>query len=131
MTFVVFDYDVTNVTVCHTGDLPLRRNLRFVLFLVVIVVVIVLVLFFGQFNRFRLRILFGRLFLSMRGKKLCIFLALNPADYVDTKYIIDDKSEVLAYEKTPLLYRIKNDRRLKYAKELIATVMDTRHFMPL
>jgi len=64
--------------------------------------------------------------LSMRGKKLCIFLALNPADYVDTKYIIDDKSEVLAYEKTPLLYRIKNDRRLKYAKELIATVMDGR-----
>lgn len=64
--------------------------------------------------------------LSMRGKKLCIFLALNPADYADTKYIIDDKSEVLAYEKTPLLYRIKNDRRLKYAKELIATVMDGR-----
>lgn len=64
--------------------------------------------------------------LSMRGKKLCIFLALNPADYVDTKYIIDDKSEVLAYEKTPLLYRIKNDRRLKYAKELIATVMGGR-----
>ena len=64
--------------------------------------------------------------LSMRGKKLCIFLALNPADYAYTKYIIDDKSEVLAYEKTPLLYRIKNDRRLKYAKELIATVMDGR-----
>ncbi len=64
--------------------------------------------------------------LSVRGKKLCLFLALDPKNYVDTKYIIDDKSEVLAYEKTPLLYRIKNDRRLKYSKELIATVMEGR-----
>ena len=64
--------------------------------------------------------------LSMRGKKLCIFLALDPKNYIDTKYIVDDKSEVLAYEKTPLLYRIKNDRRLKYAKELIAEVMGER-----
>ena len=37
--------------------------------------------------------------------------------------IIDDMTEVAAYEKTPLLYRIKNDRRLNYCKELIATVM--------
>ncbi|MDE5729118.1 MAG: hypothetical protein K2I20_02975, partial [Clostridia bacterium] len=64
--------------------------------------------------------------LSMRGKKLCLFLALDPKNYVDTKYIIDDKSEVLAYEKTPLMYRIKNDRRVKFSKELIATVMDGR-----
>lgn len=64
--------------------------------------------------------------LSMRGKKLCLFLALDPKNYVDTKYIIDDKSEVLAYEKTPLMYRIKNDRRVKFSKELIAIVMDGR-----
>lgn len=64
--------------------------------------------------------------LSVRGKQLCIFLALDPKKYIDTKYIIDDKSEVSAYEKTPLLYRIKNDRRLKYSKELIAEVMGER-----
>lgn len=64
--------------------------------------------------------------LSVRGKKLCLFLSLDPKNYVDTKYVIDDKSDVLAYEKTPLLYRIKNDRRLKYSKELIATAMQGR-----
>lgn len=64
--------------------------------------------------------------LSVRGKKLCLFLSLDPKNYVDTKYVIDDKSNVLAYEKTPLLYRIKNDRRLKYSKELIATAMQGR-----
>lgn len=62
--------------------------------------------------------------LAVRGKNLSLFLALDPKNYVDTKYIIDDKSEVAAYEKTPLLYRIKNDRRLNYSKELIAAVMD-------
>ena len=64
--------------------------------------------------------------LSVRGKKLCLFLSLDPKNYVDTKYVIDDKSNVLAYEKTPLLYRIKNDRRLKYSKELITTAMQGR-----
>ena len=64
--------------------------------------------------------------LAVRGKNLSLFLALDPKNYVDTKYIIDDKSEVAAYEKTPLLYRIKNDRRLNYSKELIAAVMSGR-----
>lgn len=64
--------------------------------------------------------------LAVRGKNLSLFLALDPKNYVDTKYIIDDKSEVAAYEKTPLLYRIKNDRRLNYSKELIAVAMDGR-----
>ncbi|MDE6504343.1 MAG: uL15 family ribosomal protein [Clostridia bacterium] len=61
--------------------------------------------------------------IAVRGKNLSLFLALDPKAYADTKYIIDDMSEVAAYEKTPLLYRIKNDRRLNYCKELIATVM--------
>ena len=61
--------------------------------------------------------------LAVRGKNLSLFLALDPKVYADTKYIIDDMTEVVAYEKTPLLYRIKNDRRLNYCKELIATVM--------
>ena len=64
--------------------------------------------------------------LAVRGKNLSLFLALDPKNYVDTKYIIDDKSEVAAYEKTPLLYRIKNDRRLNSSKELIAAVMSGR-----
>ncbi len=64
--------------------------------------------------------------LCIRGKSLSLFLALNAQDYVDSKYILKDMSEVATYEKTPCLYRIKNDRRLKYSGELIQTVMNGR-----
>ena len=62
--------------------------------------------------------------LAMRGKTLCLYLALNPADYADTKYRVEDKSDMVSVADTPCLYRIKNSRRLKYAKQLIAVVMD-------
>lgn len=61
--------------------------------------------------------------LRMRGKTLSIALALNPDDYTDTKYVVESLAEVAAYEDTQCLYKIKNDRRLKYAKELIDKVM--------
>lgn len=57
--------------------------------------------------------------LAIRGKSLSLFLALDPKEYADSKYAVIDKSEVAAYSGTPLMYRIKNDRRLKYSKELI------------
>lgn len=61
--------------------------------------------------------------LIMRGKTLSVALALNPDDYADTKYIVDNLSEVAAYADTHCLYKIKNDRRVKYAKELIDKLM--------
>lgn len=69
---------------------------------------------------------FGRMCLArltIRGKTLRLHLALDPKEYIDTKYIIDDTSETKSLADTPLMYRIKNDRRLKYAKDLIAAVM--------
>ncbi len=62
--------------------------------------------------------------LSVRGKSLYLYLALDPKQYEGGKYIVEDKSEVASLEGTPLLYKIKNDRRLKYAKELIAEAAD-------
>ncbi len=64
--------------------------------------------------------------IAMRGKCPCLFLALKTAEITDEKYIVEDMSEVAAYEKTPCLYRIKNDRRLKYSNDLIASVMGER-----
>ncbi len=64
--------------------------------------------------------------LCVRGKCLSLFLALNPKDYLDSKYIVDDMTQIATYEKTPCLYRLKNDRRIKYSKELIESVMDGR-----
>lgn len=61
--------------------------------------------------------------LRLRGKTLSLALALDPAAYDGTKYHVDSLAETKAYAETPCLYRIKNDRRLKYAKELIDDVM--------
>ncbi len=60
--------------------------------------------------------------MRMRGKTLYLYLALNPADYVGSKYLINDVSEKNKYRDIPCLYRIKNDRRCRYAKELIAAL---------
>lgn len=59
---------------------------------------------------------------SVRGKTLCLNLALNPADLQDTKYNFDDMSEVKQYEDTPVKIKLKSDRSIKWAAELIAMV---------
>lgn len=55
----------------------------------------------------------------LRGKTLSLALALDANDYAGTKYRVESLAEAKAYAATPCLYRIKNDRRLAYAKELI------------
>lgn len=57
-----------------------------------------------------------------RGKTLCLCLALAPKAYEESKYIVDDMSGYARFEATPLLYRLKNPRRVRYAKELIAAL---------
>ena len=61
--------------------------------------------------------------LAIRGKTLRLYLALEPMLYEDSKYRVEDASQHAKFEKTPLLYRIKNDRRCRYAKDLIAAAM--------
>ncbi|MDE7163608.1 MAG: uL15 family ribosomal protein [Clostridia bacterium] len=61
--------------------------------------------------------------LRLRGKTLSVALALDPAAYEGTKYHVDSLAETKSYADTPCLYRIKNERRLKYAKELIDNLM--------
>ena len=61
---------------------------------------------------------------AVRGKTLCVYFPLNANDYVDTKYKVE-KVESKKFEEVPCLYRIKNDRRLGYAKDLIKTVCES------
>lgn len=67
------------------------------------------------------RMTFARL--TIRGKTLCLMLAVEPGGYSGTKYAVEDVSNVNSTADTPTLYRIKSERRLKYAKEMIAGVM--------
>lgn len=61
--------------------------------------------------------------LVYRGKTLCLFLPLNPKDF-DEQYRLEDASDIPAYEEIPALLRLKNDKRIRIAKELIAKVME-------
>ena len=75
-----------------------------------------------RYETFRLgRKLLARL--AVRGKTLGLYLALDPNEYADTKYKINDVSAIAKNADVPLLYKIKNDRRCKYAKDLIFAVM--------
>ncbi len=61
--------------------------------------------------------------MTVKGKTLCLNLALDPAKYADTKYKIEDVSSVAKNADAPALYRITSARKCGYAKDLIAKVM--------
>lgn len=60
----------------------------------------------------------------MRGKTLTLCFALSPSYYTDSKYKTEDYSDVALFQATPCVYRIKNERRCSYAKDLISDVME-------
>ena len=60
---------------------------------------------------------------GVRGKTLCLYLAADPTRFDNTKYNVENLSETASRRKTPLLFRVKSDRRTAYAKQLIDIVM--------
>ncbi|MCH5318069.1 MAG: hypothetical protein J1E05_08860, partial [Eubacterium sp.] len=69
--------------------------------------------------------------LIFRGKTLCLYLALNVAGYTD-KYPIEDATKKSAkYSATPLLIRLKNNKRMNIAKPLIVEAMQQNGIEPL
>lgn len=61
--------------------------------------------------------------LIVRGKTLCLLLAVEPAGYTGTKYSVENASSIPNMEDTPTLYSIKSALRLRYAKDMIAGFM--------
>lgn len=59
----------------------------------------------------------------VRGKTLCLLLAVEPEGFAGTKFSVEDVSTTASLTDTPCLYRIKSARRAKYAKEMINAVM--------
>lgn len=75
----------------------------------------------------RERIYLGRkLFanLTFSGKKLCVSLALNPADYVDSKYKFKDMSEVKKYAETPFVMKVTSGLKVRHIKELLTKMFE-------
>ena len=60
--------------------------------------------------------------LAFRGQTLVAFFALNPKDYQDTKYYPRDMSSKRKFADTPLMVKVKSQRGVKFAKELVNDV---------
>ena len=61
--------------------------------------------------------------LAFRGNTLVLLLPLNAADYADSKYALEDVSDTPSNADTPAMFRIKSDKRVKQAIDLIEEVM--------
>ena len=59
--------------------------------------------------------------LTVRGKQLCLYLAVNAGDYSD--FPVKASTSALYKDITPCLFRIKNEKSVKKAKELIGLMM--------
>ena len=51
---------------------------------------------------------------AMRGKTLNAYLGLNPSEYLDTKYIFTDVSNINAYANYPMRVKVTSDRQVKW-----------------
>ena len=61
--------------------------------------------------------------INMKGKTLNVYLALNPNDYLDSKYIFTDVSSVKKYALYPMRVRLTSDRQVRWTCELIDKIM--------
>jgi len=62
----------------------------------------------------------------VRENTLCVFLALDPDEYKDSKYVFESVKDIKAYEAVPMLIRVKSDLSCRKVKELIADIMQPR-----
>ena len=62
--------------------------------------------------------------LTIAGKSLKLYFALNPDDYKNTTIPVQDASEKGIYEEIPLVFKVKSGLSMKRCKQLIADVME-------
>lgn len=61
--------------------------------------------------------------LTVRGKTLWLNLNLSPNNYIDSKYSIVDCSDKKKFAEVPVAVKIRSNRSVKYALELIRDMM--------
>lgn len=64
--------------------------------------------------------------INIKGKTLVLYLALDPAEYANTKYHIKDMSSKTKYASVPVMVRVKSPRGAKFAIELIEQVAEKK-----
>jgi len=61
--------------------------------------------------------------LNVKGNAFQVYLGLEPSEYSEEKYHFVDVSDKPKLDKVPMMLKVKSDRSLKYAIELIDEVM--------
>ena len=61
---------------------------------------------------------------NVKVKTLCLYLALDYEEFKDSKYFPTDESALAKFASTPMMVKIKSERGVKYAKELIAILAE-------
>ena len=62
---------------------------------------------------------------GVRGRTLCLYLALNPDEYPSSVYHQKFAGDTKMYEKTPMMVKIKSKVALKRALRLVEMLMET------
>lgn len=73
---------------------------------------------YEAFNKGRIKV--ARM--DIKPRSLYLYLAIDPASLADTKYNFKDMSEKKKYAATPVLMKIRGERKFKHALELIASL---------
>ena len=63
--------------------------------------------------------------INVKGKTVFLYLPLDPKAYAGSKYRPVDVSDIRKNRDLPFLLKIRSDRGVKYARELIALVMES------
>lgn len=63
---------------------------------------------------------------TIMGSTIKVYLALDPKEFVDTKYRFVDVSDKRKYKDVPFLIKVKSERSLKQFKELVDLMMEKR-----
>ncbi len=66
--------------------------------------------------------------LNVKGKSFLVYLGLDLEEYNVNKYHFSDASDKPKFEKVPMMLKVKSDRSLRYALELIEEVMKKNGF---
>ena len=62
--------------------------------------------------------------IGVRGKTLCVYLALNPDEFPTSVYHQRFAGDIKMYEKTPMMVKVKSGVALKRAVRLVEMLME-------
>ncbi len=62
--------------------------------------------------------------ITIAGKSLKLYFALDPKDYANSTYPVQDASHKNIYKDIPMVFKVKSELSMRRAKQLIADVMD-------